>query len=707
MNHHTRRRFSLIDSLRRGQLNCLIAVLVLLHLLSFITGAIFIGGVFLPLEEYEASSCVRRGLEGGCYPVEIIKGGKASLESRVFSFKFPNVSDFQLSTWNWRLMGDVTLDATFRGPEIPEDAAHGAEDADDSNKGNSTRVFVLEQRVFPVVVTLNLEASTSGEWRKEASLVSERDLLCTLSRPRADLVEKKEMLDTAQYICSGFGGTGRRLLEIYLPQNKIYALSLEIALPNRLKNESASLHPFFHNKCDAGAVLSAVIESRTFHIATFYAQCIFCPFVLTALALFGSSVYANDLYISIPDRALMAAASIQLLQNIPIKAVASVTGLASMKIVDEIFYCILTAAFLVLWLVFAKDKLSSKEPWERNTKYYFRQLTLVCLGGSVAILFAIYVDGFDYNDPLSVGAGREKSTSFPSFCLAFAFGLVVAIMIFQIYFAVLVFKIVCTTQKCGYATKTLVLYCFAASLSASAGFVCRIAIKLRLDLNLAGELNTGSLSETAGILYFGQQLFWNIHITALLILLRRKKSEELFFPVPQFETKVEEEEKEGDVEDDVTPEIEERENEDKGEVMYQRQFYQTPFYHCTIEEESEFEDNYHLVCHENEERRNFDPCCDASQGYCHGENPLVALEEGQVMMIERPVDEEEDDDYYTRMTREDSHDPGVATSEDDEDDDEDDFFRDDEGEMMTDEENDDMYSREQRFHLLTRTQSSG
>ena len=38
-------------------------------------------------------------------------------------------------------------------------------------------------------------------------------------------------------------------------------------------------------------------------------------------------------------------------------------------------------------------QISTKEPWERNTRYYWRQIVVVILGGLIAMMWSVYGRG--------------------------------------------------------------------------------------------------------------------------------------------------------------------------------------------------------------------------------------------------------------------------------------------------------------------------
>jgi hypothetical protein len=57
--------------------------------------------------------------------------------------------------------------------------------------------------------------------------------------------------------------------------------------------------------------LTLITESKDYHRGIFLLKCLSTPFVIGALLLFCVRMYLNDLYISIPDRLLIAVALAQ------------------------------------------------------------------------------------------------------------------------------------------------------------------------------------------------------------------------------------------------------------------------------------------------------------------------------------------------------------------------------------------------------------
>ena len=121
--------------------------------------------------------------------------------------------------------------------------------------------------------------------------------------------------------------------------------------------------------------LTLISESRQFHRGIFLLKCLFTPFVIGALLLFCVRMYLNDLYISIPDRLLIAVALAQIVQNIPteilLNSFSDKPNSVYLKLLDDFGQIFLMIAMILFWIVYTKDKLAKNEPWERNTKYYW------------------------------------------------------------------------------------------------------------------------------------------------------------------------------------------------------------------------------------------------------------------------------------------------------------------------------------------------
>ena len=312
-----------------------------------------------------------------------------------------------------------------------------------------------------------------------------------------ELVKSKTMDRTAQYICSI-----SPLLDINLPHNKSYIVTLEFfpdiadynqSLVTRISSSKTQVnvssneyYSFFEGQADINPILTLVMESRDFHTCLFYLKCIFTPFVVAALIWFFVRMYLNDLYISIPDRLLIACALAQCVQNVPTEVLVANWDNAYLKLLDEFGTLMLTCSLCLFWVIYTKDKLATNEPWERNTRYYWKHILLIVLCALVCALFVIYIRGPSLANPFN---NQWTSSSNVSVSLGFIFGLVSLALIYQLYLSILVLKLLCDVpvQHPGlgksWRIKFILVYCYLASLFTISGFVLRLAMKLSLNWN--------------------------------------------------------------------------------------------------------------------------------------------------------------------------------------------------------------------------------
>ncbi len=357
---------------------------------------------------------------GNCVPV--VNGEDADddesrvpLANVVTSFKFPSARDevASYSRWNWRLLGSLMLDVTFHGNfNIP--GANVSEADSDLRVERSAATNTTNQSAFDVSrrnirtrmrATLKTKpvggraaipfndgsSETSEGWTKEAWVFVERDLDCAISRAREELVEKDEMLSTAQYLC-----TISPLFDIQLPSNSSYVVTLEFSPPESSPDSPPEDLEFFSNPSFLRPTLTLVVESKSHHVFLFYLKCIASPFVITALIWFVVKMYLNDLYISIPDRLLILTALAQLVQNIPTELLVMRWPVAHVKMLDDLSLLLLVCALQLFWAVYTSDKLATNEPWERNSKYYWKTILTISMATITAALFSIYNNGPTY-----------------------------------------------------------------------------------------------------------------------------------------------------------------------------------------------------------------------------------------------------------------------------------------------------------------------
>jgi hypothetical protein len=197
------------------------------------------------------------------------------------------------------------------------------------------------------------------------------------------------MVSTAQYLC-----TISPLLDIQLPSNSSYVVTLEFSSPKSPATDEEA--EFFSNPSFLRPTLTLVVESKSHHVFLFYLKCISTPFLLTALVWFIVKMYLNDLYISIPDRILILAAMAQFLQNIPTEVLVMRWPLAHIKLLDDLSYLLLICSLQLFWAVYTSDKLATNEPWERNSKYYWKTILIISMATMTAALFFVYNNGPTY-----------------------------------------------------------------------------------------------------------------------------------------------------------------------------------------------------------------------------------------------------------------------------------------------------------------------
>ena len=70
--------------------------------------------------------------------------------------------------------------------------------------------------------------------------------------------------------------------------------------------------------------------------------------------------------------------------------------LPHIKLLDDLSFLLLVCSLQLFWAVYTSDKLAANEPWERNSKYYWKTILLVSLATLTAALFTVYNKGPTY-----------------------------------------------------------------------------------------------------------------------------------------------------------------------------------------------------------------------------------------------------------------------------------------------------------------------
>ena len=113
-----------------------------------------------------------------------------------------------------------------------------------------------------------------------------------------------------------------------------------------------------------------------------------------------------------------------------------------LTLLDPLSHIVLVTCLALFWTVFSLDKLADNEPWERNTRYYWRPLTAILLSAGVALLGVLFLRLPPLNNPFtSHWLPGPSPTIFVA--LGFTFSLAIIIASFHTYLSVLVFRVVC------------------------------------------------------------------------------------------------------------------------------------------------------------------------------------------------------------------------------------------------------------------------
>ena len=186
--------------------------------------------------------------------------------------------------------------------------------------------------------------------------------------------------------------------------------------------------------------LTVVRDTEEFHKIYFYIKCLFTPLVLVSLVWFMVRLCVNDLYVTIHDRLLITAGLAQVLNNIPTEVVVANYPNTFLTLLDPVSHVVLLTSLLLFWTVFTMDKLADNEPWERNTRYYWRPLVVIVLSAGLSLLGILFMRFPPLSNPF-LSHWLTGPTTYLS--LAFTFTIAVIVASFQTYLSVLVFRVVC------------------------------------------------------------------------------------------------------------------------------------------------------------------------------------------------------------------------------------------------------------------------
>lgn len=432
-------------------------------------------------EKERESVCLTRGT-----------GDIVRLRDIRMSFKFPLEEDGEtLSSWNWRLVGSLALsvrilDKNFSLPASSEELQLSAS---------------LDYAPVRLLRAMKEDCSVpSSPWHSKARLLGEqRTLTCT-----------KYSDDNQNYRCSL-----HPLFELFVLSNSSYVLQVRLDRSDLLAaNVTVS------------SQLTVVRETETFHRINFYTKCLFTPLLLACLVWFMVRLCVNDLYVTIHDRLLITAGLAQVVNNIPTEVAVANYPNTFLTLLEPLSHVVLLTSLLLFWTVFTLDKLADNEPWERNTRYYWRPLLVILFSAALSLLGVLFMRFPPLNNPF-LSHWLTGPTTYLS--LAFTFTIAVIVASFQTYLSVLVFRVVCDVSvrypgctRGAWRLKLILVYCLGSSVVVCLGAVLRLAVSLCLHWNT--EVHTQPLPfsvSLASLFYIGELAATNIHLISLLLLLSR------------------------------------------------------------------------------------------------------------------------------------------------------------------------------------------
>ena len=359
-------------------------------------------------------------------------GDIVRLQDIRMSFKFPlDETDELYSAWNWRIVASLAVNLNILDVEKMVEQ--------DSNETDLAEEIMLSASLDYAPRQL-LETSRGGDecipsspWHSKAIILHvNRTLSCRrMKKYSEELVGDKELLSPElSYHCSL-----HPLFELLVLSNSSYIMQVRLEATHTdsdfdilLSNATVSSH------------LTVVKETDMFHRLVFYTKCFFTPIILLALVWFVVRLCINDLYITIHDRLLITAGLAQVVTNIPSEVVVANFPNPYLTLLDPLAYIVLITSLALFWIIFTLDKLAVNEPWERNTRYYWRPISAIVVGSCTALLGVLYMRLPALTNPFNSHwlAGTTTTVS-----LGFTFGVAVGVASYQTFLSVLIFRVVC------------------------------------------------------------------------------------------------------------------------------------------------------------------------------------------------------------------------------------------------------------------------
>lgn len=456
---------TLIQKWSKGFSVVMIGAAIALHALAFVLAALLCPDIFKArsyegvhcqpsgeMNSYEFTGCDQERIsemrhtvgEGVCLTRD--KGDIVKLQDIRMSFKFPlDETDELYSAWNWRIVASLAVNLN-----ILERDAYSRKDVINSSSQSATleeEIMLSASLDYAPMQLLQPSAKPKGSksparetdcipsspWHSKAIILHvNRTLSCRLMRKYSDeMVGDKEIVSPElSYHCSV-----HPLFELLVLSNSSYIMQVRLEATNTksdfdilLSNATVSSH------------LTIVKETDIFHRLVFYTKCFFTPIILLSLVWFVVRLCVNDLYVTIHDRLLITAGLAQVVTNIPSEVVVANFPNPYLTLLDPLAYIILITSLALFWIIFTLDKLAVNEPWERNTRYYWRPICVIVVGSTLALLGVLFMRFPALNNPFN-SHWLAGTTTFVS--LGFTFGLAVVIASYQTYLSVLIFRVVC------------------------------------------------------------------------------------------------------------------------------------------------------------------------------------------------------------------------------------------------------------------------
>lgn len=518
-----------------------VGLLLLLHLASSLL-ALFLCPQMLMARDHPGSHCTSLGSSPGHTNISLVdysscsapgqqqtvgeglcrtrgEGDLVRLEDLRLSFRFPGDGEMY-SSWNWRLVASLAVNLRILAEDLPSDELD------------------LSQLKQEVVISASLDYAPMP--LLEQALSSDNSSRCLPSSPwhnlaihrhvnrslKCSLGPLRERTSSHQKAEFSFHCSIHPLFELSAISNSSYIMQIRL---------ESSGHPgqgpnILRTNATVSSHLTVVTETEEYHHLVFYTKCFFAPILLVCLVWFIVRLCMNDLYVTIHDRLLITSGLAQLVANVPSEALMAASPSPFFQLVDPVAQLVLVLCLGLFWTVFTLDKLSSAEPWERTTLYYWRPLSILCVGGLIALLGLLYLWLPPLANPfLSHWSGGLTSQA----SVAVTLGLAFIAAAFQTYLSVLIFRVLCDISLrypgSGHGLwrlKVCLAYCLLVSVSVCLSSLVSVGSQVVLHSNSAVHKDPLPFSvASSGLVTISLLIATNLHISALLLALSRAPGE--------------------------------------------------------------------------------------------------------------------------------------------------------------------------------------